>query len=282
MSGNGYRIAVVDRTLDLLEALGEARGPAGVSELAREIDATKSAVFRILVNLERRGYVVRDPFSSKYQLGVRLAQLGYHVLNSMDIRIRARPVIEDLHERFNETVNLGMLVDSTVSYVDMIESDHGLRMSAHVGATEEMHSSALGKAVLSFLPETEREVILRQPLPRRTAHTITDPELLRAELAKIRQRCLAEDRGENEEGALCFGAPIFDYRGNVIGAVSVSSPASRLHDERAGQVADAVRSAAISITSGIGGIWPRGGKGKEEADADGTQTVAAPDARILQ
>lgn len=256
MSTNDYRIAVVDRTLDLIEAIANAREPIGVSELSREIGATKSAVFRILVNLERRGYVIRDPVTSKCQLGGQLVHLGLQAMQSIDLRSRARPVLEGLHARFNETVNLGMLAGSTISYLDMIESDHGLRMAARIGGTEPMHSTALGKAVLSFMPEQEREAILRRPLIRLTDRTITEPDLLREELARIRKSGIAEDHGENEVGARCFGAPIIDHRGKVIGAVSVSSPESRFNDIRLAQVSNAVRDAAIAITAAIGGVWP--------------------------
>lgn len=280
MAANDYRIAVVDRTLDLIEALADARGPVGVSDLAREIGATKSAVFRILVNLERRGYVVRDPVTSKCLLGGRLVQLGHHALKSMDVRSRARPVLEDLHATFNETVNLGMLVESSISYVDMIESDQGLRMAAQIGATDEMHSTALGKAVLSFMPKEEREQILSRPLVRRTERTLTDPVLLRAELARIRLSGIAEDRGENEDGARCFGSPIFDHQGNVIGAVSVSSPESRFDEERLILVADSVRAAAIAITTGIGGAWPL--DGEEDGHATGRRGHLARNAHVLQ
>lgn len=256
MSGNEYRIAVVERTLDLLEVLAEAGTPLGVSEMARGIGATKSAVFRLLVNLERRGYVVRDPISSKYQLGGELVRLGQRALESSDIRSRARPVLEALHHRFNETVNLGVFADALVAYVDMIESDQGLRMAARVGVTDQMHSTSLGKAILSFLPALEQERILARPLVRRTALTITDPEALRAELLTIRRIGVAEDRGENEVGARCFGAPIFDHQGQVVAAVSVASPQSRVDDERGLQISQAVRDAAADITERLGGRWP--------------------------
>lgn len=269
MSGKDYRIAVLDRTLDLLEALAAAHGPAGVSDLAREIGATKSAVFRILANLERRGYVVRDPGSSKYQLGGQVVRLGQQALGSLDLRAQARPVLETLHQQFNETVNLGVFVNDLVSYVDMIESDHGLRMAAQVGATDEMHSSSLGKAILSFLSEIDRERILSKPLNRHTARTITDPNILRVELARIRQVGSAEDRGENESGARCVGAPFFDYRGRVIGAVSLSCPESRLNDERMWEIAAAVRAAAADITKRIGGTRP--------AELEREEAVHAPD-----
>lgn len=258
MSANEYRIAVVDRTLDLIEAIAAASEPVGVTELAKEIGATKSAVFRILVNLERRGYITRDPVTSKCQLGGQFVHLGYQATRSIDLRARARPVLEDLHARFNETVNLGILVGDHISYVDMIESDHGLRMAATIGGIEPMHSTSLGKAVLSFLPDGERETILARPLARITERTITDPELLRADLARIRASGISEDRGENEIGARCFGSPIFNHRGKVIAAVSVSSPESRFDVVRFDEIPRAVREAAMSITAAIGGVWQQG------------------------
>jgi IclR family acetate operon transcriptional repressor len=256
VSGNDYRIAVVDRALDLLEILGSRGTPLGVSEMARGIGATKSAVFRLLVNLERRGYVVRDTNSGKYQLGGELIRLGQRALESSDLRSRARPVLEEMHLRFNETVNLAVFDQTHVTYVDMIESDQGLRMTARVGGTDAMHSTALGKATLSFLPPAEQERILAGPLDRRTERTITDPAHLRAELSLIRQLGFAEDRGENEPGARCFGAPIFDHQGCVFAAISISSPESRANDERAQQIAMAVRDAAANITQRLGGTWP--------------------------
>src|SRR5690606_21385374 len=131
----------------------------------------------------------------------------------------------------------------------------------------EMHCTAVGKSILSFLPEARREAVLQRSLERRTAKTITDPELLRAELARIRQRGVAEDHGENEDFARCIGAPIFDYQGAVIGAVSVSSPQSRLNVERVEQVTSAVLDAAKKITASMGGNWPLVGDTSEEVPA---------------
>ncbi|HYI16835.1 MAG TPA: IclR family transcriptional regulator [Thermomicrobiales bacterium] len=273
MSGNEYRIAVVDRTLDLLETLGSSSVPLGVSEMARGIGATKSAVFRLLVNLERRGYVVRDSNSGKYQLGGELIRLGQRALESSDLRSRARPVLEGLHLRFNETVNLAIFDHTHVSYVDMIESDHGLRMAARVGGIDAMHSTSLGKATLSFLPAAEQERILAGKLERRTERTITDPDELRTELSSIRHRGFAEDNGENEPGSRCFGAPIFDHRGRVFAAVSVSGPESRVDDERAQQMAAAVRDAAASITHRLGGTWPLETASSPSPSPDGDSDV---------
>jgi IclR family acetate operon transcriptional repressor len=163
----------------------------------------------------------------------------------------------------------------------MIESDQGLRMAARVGVTDQMHSTSLGKAILSFLPPDDLDRLLARPLVQQTERTITDPEQLRAELETIRQVGFAEDYGENEVGARCFGAPIFDHRGRVVAAVSVASPQSRVDDERGLQISRAVRDAAAEITARLGGRWPierDWSASPAEFDSDIEAQVAVPGA----
>lgn len=247
-----YSIAVLERSVDLLEALAAAGGPMGVSELARAIDSTKSATFRILVTLEQRGYVSRVEESSKYQLGLKLVHLGQAALASIDLRTVARPVLEHLHERFNETVNLGVLASGRIVYVDMVESDHGLRMSARVGADDYVHSTAIGKAILANLPADEQATVMAGPLEAVTPNTLTEVEELQREIERIQVSGFARERGENEPGSSCFGAPIFDAQGRVVAAVSVSGPDTRLTGEVAEDIAVAVRMAAQEISDRLG------------------------------
>jgi DNA-binding IclR family transcriptional regulator len=250
-----YSIAVLDRALDVLEALAEAPTGAamGVTEIARRIGATKTAAFRILVNLERRGYIDKDPATARYALGTRLAYLGERSLSAIDLRGVARPTLVDLHRRFGETVNLAVRDGAEIVYVDMIESSHGLRMAARIGGRDALHSTALGKAILAFLPPETRNDLLRGELPARTGQTITDPVCLRIELDRVRDCGFAEDREENERGARCIGAPVFDHRGAVAGAISISAPDSRLDDARAVVVAAAVIEGATAVTRRLGG-----------------------------
>lgn len=252
-SSPDYRIAVLDRSIDLLEAMAHAGGPVGVTELSRAISSTKSATFRILATLEARGYVRRVPDSGKYQLGLNLVHLGQSALGRIDLRTIARPVLEDLHRRFNETVNLGVLSGGRIVYVDMVESQHGLRMAAQVGAHDNVHSTAIGKAILANLPEGQRESVLEGPLPALTEKTLTTKEDLLKDIERIQVSGFSRDRGENEHGASCFGAPIFDARGNVTAAISVSGPDTRLNGEMAEDVAVAVRIAAQDITERLAG-----------------------------
>lgn len=252
-----YSIAVVVRTLDLLEALAASAEPLGVTELAAQLGTTKSAAYRILATLEQRGYVTKDPLNARYRLGVRLAFLGQQALEGFDLRQAARPLLEGLHSRFHETVNLGVRDGREIVYIDMIESSHGLRMAARLGGRDPITSTALGKAILAYLPLAERAPLLERPLPARTPATVTDAATLAAELARIRQTGVAEDRGENEPGSRCLGAPIFNHQGAVIAAISLTAPDTRLDDDLAAAAGGELKAAAAAITNRIGGQFPR-------------------------
>jgi IclR family transcriptional regulator, KDG regulon repressor len=249
---NNYNIAVVARTLDVLEVLSRADDPQGVSEIARAIGATKSATFRIIATLEARGYLWRDN-SGKFRLGIRLVELGQSALAAIDLRTIARPILADLHCQFNETVNFGIEDHDRIIYVDMIESDHGLRLSARIGGQDLIHSTAIGKAIMAHWPQSRIDEFLSRPLEPRTPRTLIDPGELRENLERIRRSGFSRDRGENEEGASCFGAPVFDHRGEVVGAISVSGPDSRMIGEKAEDIAVAVRVAAQELTTRLGG-----------------------------
>ena len=247
-----YSIAVVVRAIDILEALADASEPLGATEIARRVGTTKTAAYRILATLEQRDYVTKDPASSRYRLGIRLAYLGGRSLESLELTATARSTMEALNRRFRETVNLGVLRDGKVAYLDMIESDQGLRIAALIGTRDHLHSTALGKAILAFLPPEQREELLRLPRPRMTVNTITDRRELNAELARVRRSGVAEDLGENDIGVRCLGAPIFDHSGLVVAAISLSGPGIRIDDERAAEIGAAVTAAGREISRRLG------------------------------
>jgi DNA-binding IclR family transcriptional regulator len=251
-----YTIAVLGRALDVLEALEASGEPMGASDLARSLDTTKSSVFRILSTLEQRGYVMKQPGTARYSLGARLATLGQNALSGLDLRRIARPELERLHTRFQETVNLGVLYSTNIVYLDMIESPQSLRMAAKIGSYHPAHSTALGKAMLAFLPEKELIAMVPEELRAQTSQTITDRSRLLNELRNVRQRGIAEEIEENEMGSRCVGIAIFDQRQCPVAAISVSAPASRIDDERVAAIAISLSWASHAITRAIGGAWP--------------------------
>jgi len=251
---NPYGIAVVGRTLDVLEALGAHRPPT-LTELSRLVGATKGATFRILANLQARGYVERDAETGRYRLGLKLVQLGSQAAQGRDLRTMARPALEALQADSGETVALGVPATDGVTYIDVVERPHGLRTSAEIGRREPYHATALGKAVAAHWPEleTQLEVLVSQAgLTKRTAKTVVSPRTLRRELEETRARGYAIEDEESEIGVRAVAAPVADHGGVVIGAVSVAGPTSRLTPSRLASLGPRVAAAAKQIAARMG------------------------------
>jgi DNA-binding IclR family transcriptional regulator len=253
--GGRYAIAVLGKALDLLDAL-DGGGAATLTELSARTGIPKATALRVLANLEERGFVERDA-NGRYALGMRLLQLGARISAGLDLRTVARPVLQALHEEFDETINLGVPAEGGLVYIDILQSARGLRMTATVGMRDDYYSSALGKAMMAqwTLAEVERAVP-PDPLPRKTPRTLQTRSALIAELERTRGQGFAIDDEENEAGARCVAAPLFDHRGQCIGAISLAGPASRLTPDRVGPVAQRIRGAAATISARLGYLPP--------------------------
>ncbi len=223
-----------------------------LTEICHLVRLPKTTVFRYLCTLRECGFVVYDPETDLYWLGLRIFELGQAVSEQLQVRKFALPIMGELRDRFNETVNLGVLDGSNVVYVEMMESRRSLRMQAALGSRDPVYSTALGKALLAFMPEEEWSNHLPEKLMMRTANTLTSYSSLKQDLIRTRIRGFSLDREENEEGAHCIGAPIFDHLGQVIAALSMSAPARRLTGTMEEEVAEAVMQATATISRYLG------------------------------
>lgn len=261
-----YSIAVLDRALDVLELLAATAEPIGVTEIARQVGATKSATWRILFNLDARGYVDKDADSGRYTIGARFSELGIRHGSRASLVQFAHPHLEWLARTFGETANLAVIEGGQVLYIDIVESPHDLRLAARVGARDAVHSTALGKAILAFLPEDEIDRALAGPLTPRTPQTVTDPTRIRAELEQVRASGIAVEFGQNEIAASCLGVPVFGPNGEVIAAVSVSGPETRMATTETDRIREALLSTGEAVTKRIGGRWAVGAQHEKEQD----------------
>ena len=259
-----YDVAVLQKALDLLEAI--TSGPeSGLRELSLATGASKASSFRVLSTLERRGYVVKDPETRKYTSGPRLISLSLGVVQRMDLVPLTRPILEALQREFGETVNLAMLDGNEIVYLDIAESSRGLRMAAHAGARDAVHSTALGKALLSCLPIDEARQLLersdRSPATRRTIVTL---DALMAELAVTRERGYSIDDEENEIGARCVGVAVPGPDGRPRAAISISGPAARMHDLDIDRIGARLKATAVDVVQAMG--WrTRAARGTERS-----------------
>ncbi len=256
MTRQDYEIRVVTRTFRVLEVLAEANTASGVAEIADTLDLSRNAVFRILHTLEQGGYVEKIPDSKKYKLGLRLFQLGNSVFKTTDLPRLAMPILEPLLQEFLETVNLALMYEGQILYVDRLESPRSLRTSTTIGSRAYAHSTSLGKAMLAYmLPEEVEAILSKYGLCRVTRNTITEIDRLKVELKITRQRGYAIDNEETVEGVCCVGAPVFDRQRKPIAAISVSGPTHRINDqEQCHQIAHAVVNASHELSRMLG--WP--------------------------
>jgi len=224
-----YPIKVLDKTFSILDILIQHGSSMHMTEISKKLDLYPSTTHRILDTLKHWGYIEQDPHTQKYQLGLKALELGMAKLHQMDLVREATPYLKELVKQCNETVHLGVLEGGEVLYLAKEESSQTIRMISYVGKRAPLHCTALGKVLLAYLSAEERKKILGEKvLPRLTENTITDKMELEKELGKVREQGFALDREENEKDVRCVAAPIRNYLGEVIAALSISSPIFRI------------------------------------------------------
>lgn len=237
----------VGRVLDLLEIVGDAGGEIGLSELAARSGLPLPSIHRLVRTLVQRGYM-RQLANRRYALGARLIPLG-QVAGAM-LGAWARPVLTGLVDSLGESANLAVLDHDAVMYVGQVPSRHTMRMFTEVGRRVPAHCTGVGKALLSQLPDEQvRELLARTGMPVQTPHTITDSDVLLAELARIRRDGYALDEGEQEVGVRCVAVPVGGALGPL--GISVSGPAPRMTAELVERAVPLLRQAGDRLSSEI-------------------------------
>ncbi len=245
-------VGVVTKVLRILETLQESTTGLQLKDIALRTGINKSTAYRFLAHLEGEGYLFRDE-GGAYIVGPKLARLGSGVAYHATLRSVSRPVMQRLWVTTTETVNLGVLSGLDVLYLDVLESSHSFRLVSQIGSRRPLHCTALGKAMLAFLGESERESALASlRLEKFAPRTITSIAGLRRELKKVTQQGFAVDDEEAGAGSRCVGAPIFDQSGNVAAAISVSGPITRIDRTKLLQISTAVREGAQIVSRNLG------------------------------
>lgn len=237
-------VGVLHKALDLLECLADGAGWS-VAALCAGTRISKPAAYRILNTLSRRGYVTSFEKRRRYRLGPAFYGLARALEASRPLVAAARPAMLALREAFGETVNIGVLCGGRVLYLDILESEQGLRTTAEAGSFDHLHATGLGKAILASLPADDaRRLLERAERPAKTPRTLVALEPLMAALAEAAARGYALDDEENEAGARCIAAPVLDFEGRPVAALSVSGPAWRLGDDAVARIGERVAAAA--------------------------------------
>lgn len=252
--GSVQAIVVAVRIMERL-AFGGKFGR--VTELAREIGTTKNRIHRHLRTLVDLGYVAQDPDTQRYTVGVRLVQMGNAVASEYDFLSVSRPIMQRLRDALGYSVVVSKVENDRLFALDQIQGSGGVTFGITVGTPLGLYNSAQGKIVLAFGDAAVLEEVLAVPLPRRTASTIVDPDVLRAEVALVRDRGWAIAPGEHMTGVNAVAAPIFDRNGRLFGTVATVMSTDDLPGDPDEHHARLLTEAAAEISGSLSGMRKR-------------------------
>ena len=257
---------MLGKGLNLLLALGEHPQGAGVSRLATAVGLPASTAHRLLNSMVQSGFVTFDEDVKQYSLGLRIFELSNRVSLVETLSVVALPVMRRLTEVSGEQTLMAVRRDLELVYLEKVEGPHQLQNNAPIGARGPLHCSAMGKAVLAWLPEPEMVATVgRLDLARRTAHTIVDRGLLLAELRAARERGYTTNEQENELGVRSVAVPVLDPRGRPACAICITAPVFRCSrevlDSHVPLLRELVRDAEIRLPRGGAVRNGTGGRG---------------------
>lgn len=247
-------IQVIDRAFDIIEILSFEKDGLGVTEIGTRLGLHKSTVHRILTAMAQRGYIEKVPDKTQYRLGLKLIEISSIYLNNIELKTEAKPYLTQLMLEMSQPVHLATLDNCDVVYIDKVETVNSIRLYSQIGRRVPSYCSALGKCLLSGLDDRELDETLSQISFRSfTEHTLKTKKELKRQIVDTKTKGWAIDDEEHELGVRCIAAPITDYRGKIIAAISVSAPIAVLTKDACQEVAEKVMSAAGKISLRLGG-----------------------------
>ncbi|MDB5762307.1 MAG: transcriptional regulator, IclR family [Herminiimonas sp.] len=238
------------RSLAMLDVIVKADQPISMIEIARQMALPKPTVFRLLKTLENAGWVLRELSGKDYIAGNRLARFGVDVMMNNSVRTMRHAILAQIAKEIGETCNMTMLVGNEIMYVDRVETQWQLKIDLHPGTRVPLHCSASGKLLISQIPRSKRRTLLKNlVLDRYTDNTITDIDLLEAELDRIRASRMGIDNEEYLKGLVCIAVPVLDAGEKIVAALALQAPTARLTVIRAMEHAPKLRRAAEAMAA---------------------------------
>jgi DNA-binding IclR family transcriptional regulator len=250
---NAAAVRSVGRTIDILEELANNPRGIGLLDLSKRTGLHKSTVHRLLSVLIDRGYVQKADRGQGYTLGLHMVELANSYLNSLDLKIEARLCMYELTEATRHTVFLALLHGRDVVYIDKTETFSSLRRFSIIGTRVPVHCTSLGKALLMDRSQDDlAEFFHGYDFKSLTPNTVTSRDAFFRSLEACRSRGYTVDDEEHERGVRCVGAPVYDYAGGIIAAVSLSGLADTIPREKIPELGNKIMQTAQEISLRMG------------------------------
>jgi len=242
------------KALRILDKLGDCPGGSGITEMSVALKTPKSTIHRLIVTLEEAGYAIFDPLTSKYSLGNRVARLGEQLNQQSPLLTFGVPMLEQLTRDCHEASHLAIMQGTEVVYISHEESREPVRISFGMGHRAPVHCTALGKAFLAGLSESEICMLYKnkKKLERITPNTVTSLRALLAEIAIVRKEGIAYDNEEYMTGLLCMAAPIRDFTSRIVAAMSLSMFKHKMTEKKKTFFTDALWRLSMEMSEKLG------------------------------
>ena len=255
--GGTAQVQSLTRGLSILECLAKAEGGLTLTDVAHRVQLAPSTAHRLLSTLEKMQYVYQAGELGRWYVGLQSFTVGSSFLANRDFVAQSHPYMRRLMEQAGETANLAILDGTEAVFIDQVQCRETMRTIVKLGSRVPLHASGVGKAIFASLADEEIDAILKvKGLPRITEHTITSPETMWAAIRVIRQRGWSFDDEEHLPGTRCVAASIYNEHAEVLGAISIAGPSSRLPDPRIKPLGAMVAHIAEDVTRHLGGRWP--------------------------
>lgn len=243
-----------EKALSILELLAGSFGPMRLRDISDTLDMNTSTALRFLNSLQSCGYVAQEAGTQRYYLTFKICRVASQMQSHTELQPLARPFMQALSQKLNETLCLSVEQDMYMVFVDIIMRQNQRLMNIQqIGNRSPLHSTGIGKLLLLNYSEEQLDgLIARRGLTRYTEHTITTKAALLSELETVRRQGYAMDDEENELGARCMACPIRNYTGAIVAGISITGPTIRLTDDIIRAYLPALSETAGQISQALG------------------------------
>jgi DNA-binding IclR family transcriptional regulator len=253
VSSKRRSVPSIERALSVLECLAQSKHGFSLSEISRRLGIPKSSAHLILVTLERRGFLQKHTQNGRYCFGLQLVSLSRSALENLDLREEATPFLRSLMQKSGLTVHMAVLERNEAVIIEKVEAPGLVRLASWIGRRLDVNCTAVGKVLISCLPNDELDNLVRTwSFARHNSRTIVSKSALKRELTSVRQSGYALDDEEDEPGLRCIGAPIFNETLKAVAAISVAGTTNQIPIDRVPILARMVMQVAQGISSRLG------------------------------
>ena len=252
MEKQEYSLSSVKNALRILQSFSLEEPEKKVTDLAKSLELGKSTVSRLLATLASEGFVAKDAETQKYRLGLSILNLNTIVIANLEIRKESQGILEKLVNEIQETAHIGVLDGGDIIYLNKVECNHPVQILTHIGRRNPAYCTSSGRVLLAHQKEEVIDNILKQDLQKFTPKTITSPDAIRSILKTAKEQGYAVCFEELREGVASISAPIRDYSGKVVNAITVTGPIHRMNNSNLTYYVSKIIAAANEISERMG------------------------------